>query len=157
MQTNNIEALAETLNELIRINYDRVYGYEKAASETEKLDIDLKAIFTEYADVSRGFITYWQQEVRSLAQEPAVDSTVRGKVYRMWMSVKSAVTDHDRESILHSCVFGENAAIEAYDEALATNTHLPDAHRLEIVDQKDKLIKAHKAMEMYASAHEKIG
>lgn len=156
MQNNNIEALAETLNELIRINYDRVYGYEKAASDTEKVDIDLKAIFKEYADVSRGFITYWQQQVRELGQEPAADSTVRGKVYRMWMGVKSAVTDHDRESILHSCVFGENAAIEAYDEALATNTHLPDEHRLEIVDQKAKLQAAHKAMEMYASAHEKI-
>ena len=44
MQQNH-EALADTLNELIRINFDRVFGYEKAASEVEDHDIDLKAIF----------------------------------------------------------------------------------------------------------------
>ena len=154
---NNSEALADTLNELIRINFDRVYGYEKAASEAENIDIDLKAIFKEYSDVSRGYITHWQQQVRALGQEPAEDSTVRGKVYRVWMDVKSAVTAHDRESILNSCVFGEKAAIDAYEDALATNTHLPDDHRMEITNQKAKLQAAHKTMEMYAAAHEKIG
>lgn len=156
MQNNN-EALADTLNELIRINFDRVYGYEKAAAETEQVDIDLKAIFNEYADMSRGYITHWQQQVRSLGEEPSSDSTVRGKVYRVWMDVKSAVTNHDRESILNSCAFGEQAAIDAYEEALSTNTHLPDQHRVEIVNQKSKLQAAHKSIEMYAKAHEKIG
>lgn len=156
MEYNN-EALAGTMNELIRINYDRVYGYEKAASESEKIDVDLKAIFKEYADVSRGFITYWQQQVRTLGQEPATDSTVRGKVYRVWMDVKATVTDHDRESILNSCAFGEKAAIDAYEDALATSTHLPDEHRLEIVNQKSKLQTAHKTIQMYAKAHEKVG
>lgn len=156
MQNNN-EALADTLNELIRINFDRVYGYEKAAEETEQVDIDLKAIFNEYADMSRGYITHWQQQVRSLGEEPSSDSTVRGKVYRVWMDVKSAVTNHDRESILNSCAFGEKAAIDAYEDALSTNAHLPDEHRLEIVNQKSKLQAAHKSIEVYAKAHEKIG
>lgn len=153
----NSEALADTFNELVRINFDRVYGYDKAAAETENVDIDLKAIFKEYADVSRGYITYWQQQVRALGLEPATDSTVRGKVYRVWMDVKAAVTNSDRESILNSCVFGEKAAIDAYEDALSTNTHLPDEHRLEITSQKAKLEAAHKTMEMYANAHEKIG
>ncbi len=156
MQNNN-EALANTLNELIRINFDRVYGYEKAAAETEQVDIDLKAIFNEYADMSRGYITHWQQQVRSLGEEPSSDSTVRGKVYRVWMDVKSAVTNHDRESILNSCAYGEEAAIEAYEEALSMSTHLPDEHRLEIVNQKTKLQAAHKSIEMYANVNEKIG
>jgi len=156
MQNNN-EALADTFNELIRINFDRVYGYEKAVAETEQVDIDLKAIFNEYADMSREYITYWQQQVRSLGEEPASDSTVRGKVYRVWMDVKSAVTNHDRESILNSCAFGEKAAIDAYEDALSTNTHLPDEYRLAIVDQKSKLQAAHNKIEMYANVNEKIG
>jgi len=156
MQYNN-EELADTFNELIRINFDRVYGYEKAVAETEQVDIDLKAIFNEYADMSREYIAYWQQQVRSLGEEPASDSTVRGKVYRVWMDVKSAVTNHDRESILNSCAFGEKAAVDAYEEALSTNTHLPDEYRLAIVDQKSKLQAAHKKIEMYANVNEKIG
>ena len=156
MQNNN-EALADTFNELIRINFDRVYGYEKAVAETEQIDIDLKAIFNEYADMSREYIAHWQQQVRSLGEEPASDSTVRGKVYRVWMDVKSAVTNHDRESILNSCAFGEKAAIDAYEDALSTNTHLPDEYRLAIVDQKSKLQAAHNKIEMYANVNEKIG
>lgn len=155
MQYSN-DALADTFNELVRINFDRVYGYEKAAEEVENMDIDLKAIFNDYADVSRGYITHWQQVVRTLGMEPATDSTVRGKVYRVWMDFKATVTGHDRESILNSCVFGEEAAIDAYEEALASNTHLPDDHRIEITNQKAKLQAAHKSMEMYASAHDKV-
>jgi uncharacterized protein (TIGR02284 family) len=156
MQYSN-EALADTLNELVRINFDRVYGYEKAAEEAENVDIDLKAIFNGYANESRSYIAHWQQQVRALGQEPAEDSTVRGKVYRVWMDVKATVTGRDRESILKSCVFGEEAAINAYEDALATNTHLPDEHRMEITNQKAKLQAAHKTIEMYANAHEKIG
>jgi len=155
MQYNN-EELADTFNELIRINFDRVYGYEKAVEETEQVDIDLKAVFNEYAGMSREYIAYWQQQVRSLGEEPASDSTVRGKVYRVWMDVKSAVTNHDRESILNSCAFGEKAAVDAYEDALSTNTHLPDEYRLEIVDQKSKLQAAHQKIEMYANVNEKI-
>ena len=150
------EALADVFNDLIRINFDRVYGYEKAASEAEKVDIDLKAIFGENAEVSRRYITYWQQQVRMLGQEPAMDSTIRGKVYRVWMDVKSAVTD-DRESILNSCVFGEEAAIEAYEDALSTDTHLPDEHRMEIANQKAKLQAAHEMIKTYANVNENIG
>ncbi len=156
MQQNH-EALADTLNELIRINFDRVFGYEKAASEVEDHDIDLKAMFNGFANVSRQYIAHWQQQVRAMGQEPAEDSTVRGKVYRVWMDMKSTITGHDRESILNSCVFGEKAAIDAYEDALSTETHLPDEHRVEIASQKAELQAAHRAMEMYAHAHEKVG
>ncbi|MBK8426059.1 MAG: PA2169 family four-helix-bundle protein [Lewinellaceae bacterium] len=149
------EALAEVFNELIRINFDRVYGYEKAASEAEKVDIDLKVIFGKNADLSRQYITYWQEQVRMLGQEPASDSTIRGKVYRVWMDVKSAVTD-DRESILNSCAFGEEAAVEAYEDALTTKTHLPDEHRMYIANQKSKLQDAHQMIKTYADVNENI-
>ena len=124
---------------------------------TEALGIEELPLVNEYADMSREYIAHWQQQVRSLGEEPASDSTVRGKVYRVWMDVKSAVTNHDRESILNSCAFGEKAAIDAYEDALSTNTHLPDEYRLAIVDQKSKLQAAHNKIEMYANVNEKIG
>ena len=42
--TNN-EQITELLNDLVKINNDRIEGYEKAADQTKASDIDLQAIF----------------------------------------------------------------------------------------------------------------
>ena len=51
------EKTAEVLNDLIRINNDRIAGYEKAASETSAKDADLQAIFRQLSAESRSFVT----------------------------------------------------------------------------------------------------
>ncbi len=38
------EALLEVLNDLVKINNDRIAGYERAISESKDLDVDLKTI-----------------------------------------------------------------------------------------------------------------
>ena len=42
MQHN--EELMEVLNDLVRINNDRIEGYEKAISETKDIDADLRTL-----------------------------------------------------------------------------------------------------------------
>ena len=46
MATNN-DNLIEVLNDLIRINNDRIAGYEKAADEARDIDVDLRTIFSQ--------------------------------------------------------------------------------------------------------------
>ena len=46
----NQEELVGVLNDLIRINHDRVVGYERAVKESKDTDVDLIAIFNEMAD-----------------------------------------------------------------------------------------------------------
>lgn len=153
---NMHEGLADTLNELVRINYDRIFGYERAIEELNNSDMDLRAIFSTSADTSREFIAYWQNAVRMLGGTPATDSTVRGKLFRVWMDFKATLTGSDREAILKSCIFGEEAAIRAYEEALGTSAHLPDNHRQEITRQKAKIQDAHRNLELYAKAHDVV-
>lgn len=137
------ENLTEVLNDLIKINNDRIDGYEKAINEVEDIDIDLKGIFQKMANESRENVTELSSEIAKLGGEIATGTTGSGKIYRVWMDIKATFTGHDRESVLESCEYGEDAAQEAYDDALATDTDLPVDIRQIITSQKATLLESH--------------
>lgn len=147
----------DVLNDLVNINYDRVYGYERAIEDVESSDVDLKAVFSKYADQSRKYVTYRQQVIQENGGEPATDSTVRGKLFRVWMDFKATLTGKGRQSILDSCEFGEDAAQRAYEDALKTEDHLPDNIRQMIAQQQSELKSAHDSVRDAARMHEKLG
>jgi uncharacterized protein (TIGR02284 family) len=136
------EKIAEILNDLVEINNDRVVGYEKAAKETSGEDADLRTVFMEMADESRRYLGELKSLVLNTGGEPAKDTTKRGKVYRVWMDVKAAITGHDRKAILASCEFGEDAAQRAYDAALEENELSTDVRKV-ITEQKSSLKRSH--------------
>ncbi len=136
------EKTAEVLNDLIEINNDRIVGYEKAAGETAAGDADLRALFFDLAEESSNYVAALTKHVTNAGEDPAEGTTARGKVYRVWMDLKAAVTGQSRRAILASCEFGEDAAQRAYDTALE-NEDLPGEIRLLITDQKAKLRKSH--------------
>lgn len=154
METN--ENLTEVLNDLIEINNDRVNGYEKAVEETKDLDVDLRAAFNKMADDSRKYAAQLTQEVIKLGGEPATGTTDRGKIYRVWMGVKATFTGHDRQSVLESCEYGEDAAQKAYHEALASDAEIDANTRNIITDQQAALKTAHDLVKKYRDAHKAV-
>jgi uncharacterized protein (TIGR02284 family) len=141
MYTN--EKTAEVLNDLIRINNDRIEGYEKAANETKSEDADLQALFRQMAAESRSYATDLKKYVMGSGEDPAQNTTTSGKIYRAWMDVKAVFTGKDRKAILGSCEFGEDAAQKAYDTALSTDAELNTEVRQLIMDQKTSLKRSH--------------
>jgi len=107
---------ATTLNDLIEINNDRVEGYGKAIKEVK--DSDLHVIFESMIGQSRQFLIELKELVRIEGEQPADGTTIRGKIYRVWMDVKAAFSGNDRQTVLNSCEFGEDAAQRAYAAAL---------------------------------------
>src|SRR5687767_10476009 len=118
MEKNNNNDLVDLLNDLIRINNDRTEGYHKAIEELKATDIDLKTNFTNMANTSLQFANALSAEVSNLGGDPATDSTQSGKLYRLWMDIKSGVTARDRKSVIALCEFGEDSALKAYRLAL---------------------------------------
>ena len=133
--------LAGVLNSLVRINNDRQDGYQLAARETT--DSDLKNLFAQFASDSAKFRDELIKEVNKLGEEEAKDTTVSGKMYRAWMDIKSALTGRDRHAILSSCEFGEDAALEAYDDSLKADVMIPSDVRELIHLQRLEIRKAH--------------
>ena len=136
------EKVIGILNDLVRINHDRVVGYEKATDELKDEDADLKALFQRYITESRQYGQELTTEVNRLGGNPADGTTNSGKVYRVWMDLKAAVTGHDRKTVLDNCEFGEDAAQKAYDTALH-DEDLPAYIREMLLDQNETLLDAH--------------
>lgn len=128
----------DVLNTLITINNDRIEGYETASKETE--DIELKSLFSRFISTSQNARRDLVHQVEKLGGEEAEGTKISGKFFRVWMDVKSALTGNDREAILGSCEFGEDKALETYNDAIENDAqYLSDQQRNMITEQKHLL------------------
>jgi len=141
--------LTEVLNDLIKINNDRISGYKRAAGESKDLDVDLPAIFNKMADESRKYVAELTQRVNDLGGETETGNTAMGTLYQAWMDVKASFTGKDRKAILASCEYGEDAAQKAYRDALATDAEMDTETRQLITTQKAALKTSHDLIKRY--------
>jgi uncharacterized protein (TIGR02284 family) len=140
------EKIVEILNDLVQINNDRVEGYERASKETG--EGDLKSLFSEMAAKSHMLKSQLISEITKRSGEPTHSTTASGKVFRVWMDFKAALTAKNRKAILSSCEFGEDAAQEVYESALKNGDKLPnDVYQL-VSEQKLKLGIDHDRIKM---------
>jgi uncharacterized protein (TIGR02284 family) len=154
MSTN--EKLTDVLNDLIRINNDRTTGYEKASEEARSIDVDLQAVFSKMANESRKYAAELTNEVNSLGGEAATGTTNSGKIYRAWMDVKATFSGKDRQAILESCEFGEDAAQKAYRAALASDAEISADTRQLITDQQASLKSSHDIIKKFRDAQKAV-
>jgi uncharacterized protein (TIGR02284 family) len=147
------EKVIGILNDLVRINQDRVVGYEKAIDELKDGDADLKTLFQRYITESREYGQELTQEVSRLGGNPAEGTTNSGKIYRVWMDLKATITGHDRETVLNNCEFGEDAAQKAYDTALNADVDFEPSIRDLVVRQKGSLKVGHDEVKRLRDMH----
>lgn len=127
---------AEVLEDLVKINNDRIEGYQKAGKQTD--DGDLKTLFDSMLAESKQFTVELNKYLRNLGVERERDSTLAGKIYRTWMDVKVSFGGDSRHSILASCEFGEDAAQRSYREALQQD--IPDDLK-EMISRQQRTLK----------------
>ncbi|AFD06198.1 ferritin-like domain-containing protein [Solitalea canadensis] len=141
----NQSLVVSALNDLLKINNDRVQGYQKAIELTS--DENLKTLFQQLAFDSSKNINELSDQIFKINGKPQESTTMGGKFYRTWMDVKAAFTGNDKHSLLVDCEYGEDMALDAYkkvenDEDLnldhATNTIL--------VNQKQRVEHGHDAI-----------
>ena len=134
------EKSIEVLNTLIEINNDRIAGYETASKETE--EADLKMLFSGLKQTSEKCNTELITEVVKLGGKPTEGTKTTGKLYRVWMDIKSALTGKNRKAILSSCEFGEDMAVDTYQKALRDNLSDITAEQQSMLNAQFALIKA---------------
>lgn len=153
----NEQALIDVLNDLVKINNDRIAGYERAINESKDLDVDLKAMFEGMIRESNQYKQELSNKIRQMGGNLETGTTASGKIYRAWMDVKATFTGSDRKAILESCEFGEDAAQRAYESAMASDAEMNADVRQLIADQQKALKTAHDLVKKYRDAHELIG
>ena len=144
--------LVSTLNDLVKINLDRVEGYQKAKEQATE-NPGLQALFAEKSQQSEGFASDLKHKISSLGGEYSNDSTTSGKIFRAWMDVKNTFNPSSKHSILDSCEFGEDAALKAYKSSLESDAEIPAEVRQVIADQQSQIQASHNSIKEYRDAN----
>jgi uncharacterized protein (TIGR02284 family) len=141
MQQN--DQAAEIVNDLVKINNDRIEGYKRAINEAKPEDSDLKMTFENMVSQSQQYKQELSTIARQLGETPETGTRTDGKIYRAWMDVKATFSGNSRKAVLSNCEFGEDAAQRAYKSALASDGTLPQDVRQTITKQQTMLKTAH--------------
>ncbi|MDB5110464.1 MAG: family four-helix-bundle protein [Mucilaginibacter sp.] len=136
------KATAETLNDLVQINNDRIVGYENALKELDADDAGLRSLFLEMIDQSHRFKIQLGTEIEVLGSDIDSGTSTSGKIHRAWLNLKATFSGHNEKSILEECEFGEDAILKAYDSALAEE-HVPSYIKDILREQQGYLMEAH--------------
>ena len=135
----NEEVSVEVLNDLVKVNNDRIAGYERAINEAKDLDVDLKATFEGMIRESEQYKQELVSKVQECGGEVEEGTTTSGQIYRAWMDVKAKFT--------------EDAALRAYEAALSAEASLSPEIRSVIQEQHQSLRSSHDLIKKYRDAH----
>lgn len=148
---------SDVLNDLVKINNDRVEGYQRAINESKDLDVDMKGMFEEMIKQSEQYKKELSGRIRQLGGNVEAGTTSSGKIYRAWMDVKATFAGSDKKAILASCEFGEDAAQRAYEAALSSEAETDQATKDLINTQQQALKDSHDIIKKFRDAHEAVG
>lgn len=157
----NTRKLVNLLNDLVKVNNDRILGYEKAADAIHDIyEIEIKTLFFKMAEESRYYRSKLSEVLSKLRGNVVNDTTAAGDIFRVWIGVKAAFTGNDVLGTLESCEFGENHALKAYRHVLQHEITWPEGVR-EILENQYNLLrlsrdKMKRTREEYA-AHVMVG
>lgn len=141
------EKLVTLLSDLVKINNDRIEGYKSAKAASN--DADVKALFQHMINDSVKYVAELNQQLQAQGADAETDTTISGKLYRTWMSVKTTFTGTDRYSLFSSCEYGEDAVQRAYADALGSDVSMPYSVRELIAGQQANLKEAHDTIKSY--------
>src|ERR1700748_3529884 len=142
MEAITSKETASVLEDLIKINNDRIEGYEKALKDIKPEVSDLRMIFLNAIDQSRSIRVRLGTELQTLGSDIPMGTSGSGSIHRAWLELKATFTGHGRHAILASCEFGEDAAQKAYESALSSE-HLPEYLSSLVLQEKEELRAVH--------------
>jgi uncharacterized protein (TIGR02284 family) len=132
----------EVLNDLVMINNDRMFGYQRAIKELDADDKDLRLLFDQMIVESQQIKSDLVHEIQVLHGDVEKGTTDMGKIYRAWMEVKAIFTGESRYTILANCEAGEDSVQKAYKKALETE-RLPVFLKDMLIRQQASLKDSH--------------
>lgn len=137
------ETTIDVLNDLVKVNNDRIEGYEKALKELPAGDTDLRELFISMIDESHQYKLALVEEIQVAGGDADRGTTTSGKIYRAFMDVKAVFSGHDRMAIVKNCEAAEDAAQSAYITALQTESELPSFLKDLVLTQQQSLKASH--------------
>lgn len=133
------QAVISVMNELIETLKDGELGFQAAAEDVTRND--LKQIFKSYSSQRAEFARVLQSQVEGAGEEPEQSGSIGGALHRGWINLRASMSSRDELAILEECERGEDAAVNAYSEALTSED--TGAVRSVLEDQYSQIRAAH--------------
>lgn len=106
-----------TLNDLIATTYDSINGYTEAAKDSNNQRfVDM---FTARSVEREAAVRTLRTEVIRLGGKPDDNGTLLGGAHRMFLNLKSVVSDHDDKAIIAEVEQGEDHIKAKFEKAMA--------------------------------------
>lgn len=128
------------LNDLLHIINDRLQGFEKVEGKVWKKNHQLQ---NQYEHITTQCKIMKNEIINLITQrhgDPNDSASLSGTLHRAWIDIKNSFTvSHLEESTLQNVVFGENAAIQSYQQALDSGDLDPESSA--VISEQLKKIK----------------
>jgi uncharacterized protein (TIGR02284 family) len=145
--------ILEVLSDLLKINRDRIEGYNKASQDTH--DPGLKALFRNMADQGSKNVTDIMKEIiHHNGSTELVELTNAGKVYEAWANFKTRFSVNSIKNVLTSCESREKAAMQIYQKA---RKKILGAQLIGLIERHELLLKSsHEVIRVYRQAYTNV-
>jgi len=140
--------ILSVLNDLIRVNIDRITAYEKAAHEDQSSGLEIRDEFYKLATESRSYVNELHAEVIRLGGAPVTQSTIAGKLYLHWLNGKTNYDGETLASVGETYVHAEELVQQIYRHALDTGAlskglyQLVEGQLWSLERARERLVKA---------------
>ena len=128
------------LNDLLHITNDRIRGFGNVEGKVWEMYSNLKGAYDGMITQSKIMRVELIDLITARGGEPEDTVSLAGSLHRTWINIKNSFSMEGKElTTLQNVVFGENAAIQAYQEALDSGEL--DEESIKIVSEQLHLIK----------------
>lgn len=140
--------IVAALNDLLQITNDRLKGFQEVDKEMISNYSGLSAEYDHMVIEATKMRTELASLITKNGGNPEDFTTGAGGLHRIWIDVKNAFSTDKDESTLEIVLFGENAAIKAYEDSLESGD-LDPASRAIVSDQLQDLHASYSKFESF--------
>jgi len=118
------EKATVVLNDLIKINNDRIICYQHVVDQSANLDNDLKRLFKNIISEGQKFKQELVDKIKELDGNPKDSLSLSGMVHRAWVELKVTFTGNTRNAMISFCEYNEEIGQHAYRAALTVSAEM---------------------------------
>jgi uncharacterized protein (TIGR02284 family) len=142
----NNEKTVSVLNDLLNITNDRIQGFSKVEDKVWEQYPLLRADYDKMVSQSYTMKNQLTDLITKRGGTPDQSGSAAGAIHRAWIDVKNSFAGDTADATLGNVVYGENAAIDAYQDALDSGDLCPESSRI-VLDQLHQLKASHDKFE----------
>lgn len=127
------------INRLVEICHDGEKGFAAAAEALD--EPTLKNELLRYSRQRGEFGSQLEKVLSDVGEEAVSHGSPSGAMHRGWMNLKASMTHDNTHAVLAECERGEDAAVDAYRDAVASS--LPNNIETLVMTQYQAVERAH--------------